>query len=461
MKKNSRLRARAAAIVTSMGVALTGSMVLGAAPARADLSETDFAFQTTAFGSRLIASDIAFRSARSAYSFISCTRLAGLERANALAEVQVPDAKNPQISIKGIRSWNETYRFPRKRVVGTRGVNTIAEVMLGGSGGAHLTLEGLRVAARAEHTPQGWRTATPISWAKLSLVPATGTPLDDAAKQLMDAIDTQVVGNVIAVLEEAGGPIEIPGLGTISLGWQRQAKRAAFAEAGAYALRIQLYGKDAAPRGGDDSEVQLGRAWARINKNAPAGVFTGSGWATEMSALGGAVKSDRNPVQPLPCAGTGGRTRTASLVGGDLGGLGQLVVQGANGRANGLQREDGSAVAWTEGSLAKVVLGGADSGLVLQGVVGRANLRQTRAGKIHVNAQGTTIGSMTVAGTPHSIPDPGQPMEIPGVGKLEFNKVSRTKRGIQVSAVVITLLEGDATGTVIKLGNAQVRINRY
>ena len=462
MTKHTRLRTRAAAVLTSVGVVAAGAAVVTASPAAAARTTvTDFGFQTTAFGSRVTAPDVALRSGRTAFSYISCTRLAGrVGRGNAVADVELPDPSNPQISIKGVSSTNNTYRLPRKGVVGTRGVNTIDSVDLSGTGGAHLGLRNLRVVARAEHTPRGWRTATPISWSRLDLTPATGTPLDGAAQQLVDAVNSQVVGQVISVLDTAG-PIEIPGLGVISLGWQRHLTRPSFANAGAFALRVKLYGQDGKAGTADDSEVQLGRAWARVNRFVTSGILTGAGYATQISAVGGAVRSGRNPVQPLPCTGTGGKTRTSSLAGVNLGGLDQLVVEGANGRANGLERKDGSATAWTEGSVAKVVIGGATSGLVIDGLVGRANVRQTASGRVFKNARGTSIGTLTLAGKPQSLPAPGQAIEVPGVAKVEFDKVARSRRGISVTAAVVTLLSGDSAGTVIRLGNANTRIKRF
>ena len=64
-----------------------------------------------------------------------------------------------------------------------------------------------------------------------------------------------------------------------------------------------------------------------------------------------------------------------------------------------------------------------------------------------------------IDGEEHAIPDPGQAINVPGVAKLEFFRTVRSKRGLQVAALRVSLLDG--TGAVIDLGQARTYIARY
>jgi hypothetical protein len=70
--------------------------------------------------------------------------------------------------------------------------------------------------------------------------------------------------------------------------------------------------------------------------------------------------------------------------------------------------------------------------------------------------KGTGIGSLTVGGQSYGADQlPSDPIEIPGLGIIEFGVKNATKRGVKVTAVRITLNPGDAAKTVINLGNAR------
>src|SRR5688572_4057774 len=257
--------ARTAAVITSIGVTLTGALVLTAPPAQAKLSETDFGYQSTAFGTRVNGPTLGLSSGRTAYSYIGCTRLAGINRdigADDLAKVNIED----MVQVAAIDSRNRTYRQPRKGISGVLGVNTIGEVTLGpATDGPRLVITGLRTTARAWHKKgAGFRTATTLDSNPIKLtgvVPAEAPeelrgPLED----LLGGVNEGVQG-VLDALRDNAGAIEIPGLGTVSLGWEKHVKRRTFAYASAYALRIRLAGQDTVVGTPDDIDVQLGRAW--------------------------------------------------------------------------------------------------------------------------------------------------------------------------------------------------------
>ena len=443
-----------------MGVALTGAMILSAAPAQAKLSETDFGFQSTAFGTRVKGPTVGLSSGRTAYSYIGCTRLAGISRdigADDLAKVNIEDS----IQVAAIDSRNRTYRQPRKGISGVVGINTIGEVALGPETGPRLVINGLTTRAQAWHQKgAGFKTSTSLDFADIKLQlteePETGTPLDD----LLDAIEQGRDQLVLQVLENAG-EVEIPGLGTVSIGWEKHFKRKTFAYASAYALRVQLAGQDTVVGTADDIDVQLGRAWARINANLPAGVFQGLGYGLQADVAQRRIQSGRLNAQPLPCAGTNGQVRSSAPADVDLGEAGALELTTLSGRSFGVQRKDGRAHAWTEGRVARIRLGGAE-GVEIRGILGRANIRQSRTGKVFASSRGTTPGCIFANGECQGIPSDGQEIALPdgSVALIEVNKVSQGKRGIRVTALEITLGAGSELESVVRLGNAHVRIRR-
>ncbi len=463
-----RVTAAAVAATTSIGIALSGAALVGPAGAaerqRPVLHETDYGFQATAYGTRVTSDVAGLDSTRSAFSYLSCTRLAGRKDHETLAGVQLP-ANDPYVDVQTVDSRTRTYRAKKKGIDGAiTGINKIGQVRLGNTSTPRLTIQDLRTQSKAWATSDGKLktsnkvSAGPITIEGLSEDPGTGTPLDDLINAANDGI-----AQVIAALQENGGAIEIPGLGLLSFGFDRQVKHKYFAAASSFVLRVQLYGPDQVSGGGDDSMVGIGRSWARINRDLPAGVMGGFGFGANTKLLDGVVKVGRVGEQPLRCRGTDGKVRTGPIAGVDLGGAGQLVASGLQGRAFGVQHDSGAARAWTEGSVANAQLGP----LEIRGIVGKANVKQNKAGKIvRRNIKGSSIGEILVDGDSQGSFGPGETSQIPadgipGVAKIELFKKTRTNRGMRVSAVVITLADGSPGVSVIRLGNAQLHIRRY
>jgi hypothetical protein len=226
----------------------------------------------------------------------------------------------------------------------------------------------------------------------------------------------------------------------------------------AIALKAQLYGGDAAPGGGDDIYVKVGKSRSTIFRNVRSGVFRGKAVPVNPETVAdGLVTVGRAIDRPLPCQGTGGEVKKESAAGLDLGNAGQLVADGLAARVFGVQRQNRSAKAWTEGTVANLDLGGGE--VVVKGIRGRATVTTNRKGAVLKRSiRGSQIGSLTIGGEEHAIPDPGQAIEVPGLAKLEFFPTDRSKRGLEVAALRVTLLDG--TGAVIDLGEARTFIRR-
>jgi hypothetical protein len=457
--------ARAAVMGTTTAMAVGGLMVVGASPSSAALKETDFGFQGTAYGTRVLSQGSGLESGRSAFSWIACTRLLGRTAENHIATIDLP-ADSPSIHVSGVQSDNETYRRKAQGIdAAIRSTNTIAQVTLGGDGTPVLDLEGLTSTSTAWATTAGkLRSKNDVTLASISLTgiddPGTG-PLGDLFDALNGGID-----QVLQALIDNGGSIEIPGLGVVSVGYNRHSEKKNFAVAASFVLRVLLYGSDGAAGGtgtAGDTLVGIGHSRARINRNVPAAVMSGVGYGANAEVADGVVSVGRLGAQPLPCQGTGGRILSAPTAGLNFLSADQLIASAVTGRAWGVQKESGVAKAWTEGSVANLMLGP----LELRGIVGRVNLKQNRFGKVvRQDIDGSSIGKIIVNGENQGSLDPstvGQapPIDIPGVASIRFFVKDKTKRGMSVSAVVIKMLDGTPGVSTVRLGNAQATLKRY
>ncbi len=468
MNLRTKLTTAAVAAATSLGLALPTAAVVapaGAAPRQEPvLAETDYGYESTAYGTR-VESDVAeLDSGASAFSYLSCTRIAGRKDNRSLAELNLP-AQDPYVKVESVESATRTFRAKAEDVDGgVVSTNKIAKVRLGNSSTPRLILNGLTTRSRAWATLDGQLktsneiTSGPIAIEGLTEEPGTGTPLD----QLIDAANGGIA-EVLAALIANGNEIEIPGLGVVRVGFDRQVVKDRFAAASSKVLVVALYGPDQVAGGEDDSEVTIGRSWARINRDIPAGVMHGVAFGANARLVDGIAKVGRLGEQPLPCNGTEGEIRESPVVGIDFASAGQLVASGVQGRSFGEQFASGKARAWTEGSVVNLQLGP----LELRGIVGRANVAQSKSGKIVRNdIRGSSIGEIIVDGesqgglTPATVGD-APPIEIPGVAKIEFFVKDKTNRGMKVTAVVITMLPDTPGLSEVRLGTAQVHINRY
>ncbi len=77
----------------------------------------------------------------------------------------------------------------------------------------------------------------------------------------------QVVNQVVQLLTQVGGTIQIPGLGSLGLGTKHGKTTAHSAESSAYALKIEVD----SPLDGSKTVVELGRATSRISDPVPSG----------------------------------------------------------------------------------------------------------------------------------------------------------------------------------------------
>ena len=128
-------------------------------------------------------------------------------------------------------------------------------------------------------------------------------------------------------------------------------------------------------------------------------------------------------------------------------------------RVNGRVARKGQVRAWTEGKVAHVALGSGDAALAVDGVVGRVNLATNRNGRVvRRDIAGTIPGVLTFQGQSYTLPlgaAPALPAELAQLVKIETGVTERIRRGLKVTALRITVLDGSAAGTVVNLGNAR------
>jgi hypothetical protein len=463
----SSILTRLVAAGGALAVTLTGAVVMTAAPASAKTVVTDYGFHSFAYGTRIRSNTVALNSGRSAHSWIACTRYAGINgsnrsnAANFLTEAATPN-DNPFIKLGAMETANRTYRDKAKHLVGTSSVSKLASVTLSGPAQGDMPapvfrLEGLVSKSTVTSTKGVFGAKTELTSGKLTLdLPSVNENVDGPLGDLIDALSGGI-GQVIDTVSQAQGQeIEIPGLGVVMPGYEKTSIKKRVATASAHALVVQLYGQDGVRNTDDDSQISIGRSRARMLRDLPAGVMQGYGYGLDVSAADGLLKIGETGIEPLPCQGTGGETLTSFTNPANDLLQGNLAVGTMKGLVNGLQRQDGSGYAWTSGEVSKAVVGSGDQRVELDGIVGRANVKKTKSGKMVRSTKGTGIGSLTIGGETFGADQlPSDPIVIDGLGKIEFNVKNLTKRGVKVTAVRITLNPGDASQTVINLGNAR------
>jgi hypothetical protein len=445
-------------------VAVLGAGPVPAAQAADGLRVTDYGFQATAYGTQVTANGGVFQSGKTAYAWLSCTRLLGLQQQRSVAAVNLPSS-SPYISITGIDSGLTTFRSKAKDIdAGVRSVNTIGHVALGdGTSTPQLTIDGLETRSTVwADSHSAFHTSNDVTSGTLGLTniadPNDGSPLGDLFDALNGGID-----QVISALQANAGQIEIPGLGTVYLeAYDRQETKKNLAVAGSSVLRVDLYGPDQTKGTSDDSVVNIGHSRARINRNVWAGVMGGQGYGSSADLVDDSFSMGRLGEQPLPCRGTGGRVLSNPVA--DFTAPGdQFELTGISGSAAGDQRESGSAWAWTRGSVGDLKIGP----LELKGIVGQVNLGQDRHGTITKNnIAGSTIGQVLVNGQSQGSFGPGDATQIPtnqlpdGVASIELFKHDKSKRSAEVTAVTVTFADGSPGASVLRLGYAKVRLQK-
>jgi hypothetical protein len=443
-------------------------------PAEAALSETSYGFQATAYGTRVQAPVAQVGLPRTAFSYIYCTRLAGRTQSNSLEkELGLPlNEAQPLVKINAVATKTRSFKDRAHNIAGaSQGTTTIGSLVLGGvEGGPELSFDGLKTTSTAWADNDGKLHAKNLVSAldldlTLPTPPETGTPLDDLLGAINDTTG-DVLDQVISVLRDNLGGIEIPGLGTISLAsFDRHRAGKLTAEASSFLFRLNLYGLDGDPDTLDDNlELGIGRSWARITKGVRSGVMSGVGVGTRVTSDTLLGNVGDLAWKQLPCEGTRDQVLTRKVSSANLGLSVPTVLTNASGSSYGLQQRRGKATTWTRGTVGRFTVNGTK--LVLEGVVGRTNVRQLASGAVETDFVGSKIGRILVNGkvkgvdiTPRTASSVKLP-EIPGVVSIKLFPRSKWRRGGHISAIKIVLAEAVSPVTV-DLGFSRAAIKRF
>jgi hypothetical protein len=465
MPRTTRRRSAATtSVVIAAGLALATlaapTQAAGTMQARADSRLTDFGYRGDVYGVKLVTDSVEALNLKDAHAQQLCTRAAGqvVEQQSA---VSVPD--NPLIHVSASTSRTETYTEGSTH--GVRGTSTIGDISIGGTVGPlttpQLVIKGLQTTADAFNTPQGYGHAEGFTFASISLELLDNTVVHSLPPELQELLapldqvtDTVFTGTqqaaqqVFQVLSDVTRPIQIPGLGSIALGYKNGRTNSNNAQSQASALRIEV-------TAGDRRQlVELGTARVRMGGPAPVGVFRSGGTAMDYQALQGALKFGNVEHKALACQGSRGRTQTYKVPHAS-----QLVpvpvtLDGVVYQVHGDQfRKKSVAKGWSRTAIDSFSVPTAQ--LVVTDVSSRAAMRQ-KAGQRVRSQVSTSVGSITVAGQPIQVPEPGGVVELPnGVGEIQRQLVDTGYRGSQVIALRITLY---SEAVVIDLARTAGRI---
>ena len=278
----------------SFGVAVAAALAGGLAPtsgatAAGDRARgqaggiTPYAYRANTFGTKVVVNGVELKTVKDAQALQKCTRqLRGeIVKGSSLGTDGLLPIGNDLIKISPSTSRTQTYHSGDR--YGVRGINLIADIAVGGKIGdiqtPVLKIEGLQSTADSYVDAGGNRGAdrygfgSDFAFKGISLEIPTGTALPPELQQLLQIINqaatpiNQVVNQVVQLLTQVGGTIEIPGLGSLGLGSRHGRATAHSAKSSAYALKIQVNN----PADGSKTVIQLGRATSRISDPVPVG----------------------------------------------------------------------------------------------------------------------------------------------------------------------------------------------
>lgn len=414
------------AVATTVGLLspLAQATTAGAEPApiarKAPAGEqaTPYALRSYGFATSVKGGDLPVTAAPLASQALACTNVAGRSNENHLAEINLPGLG----TVSGART--DVWTTHDGDDVSSWSRHTLGGVTLSDSPLGTLKVGAITATAHAFHDATGFHAETDTKLASLSFKPPAGPAME-------------------LPIPAPSQPVVIPGVAKVSLAtsWTKQHNDRG-ARAIANGLKIELI-----PTG---TVVRVAHARAEIFPGVKRGIFHGLSTGITGNLLGGTITLGKLPLSKMPCQGTDGKVLTKKLLGGHA--QDQLT---ASGVYNQQMTKQGPKKSW---GYERSVVGSLDLGgaLKIDGIVGQVNVSRSGS-KLVTNTKGSRLGSITVNGERQDFPEM-QPIEIPGIAKIEPNVVTKFKNGIQVVALRITLLDG--TGGTVDLGTAKLRIGK-
>jgi len=442
---------RLVAVAAVCATTLTGASTLapsasaeGQVAARATTPvKTPYGYNTVASGVKVMAQGVDVRSVRAAIVSQSCTRLANTDLKVAKTALATPD--NPLINVSAITSTSKTYK------VGTRygavSTNEIGDIAIGSADTGTITIKGLTTSADAFHTPTGYHSKPSLDLANIAITLPGGTEIPAPLQDLLDAIDSQVMDQVITVLQTATAPIDIPGFGKIAIGETWKTKDAVHSSADAHGLVIRFTGD------GNNTVIYLGQAHARIGGPAPTATFRSNLQAMDLSLIDNLVHLSRVGAVNIPCEGTRGNVKHKVVATAGVVTPLQVNVTGIDNSYSGMQTKAGVVSGWVKSHIDRVEIPLAQ--LVIKNINTKITVNKKPGSKV-TSSVATLVGSIEVGGETIPVPKPGDVASIlNGAGTIEYRILKKGKLGAQAKALKVTIFD---PGVVIYLGWADNNI---
>lgn len=401
-----------AATASTASTATATAVATATGPTPSPPVVTNFAFKHTAFGSQ-VKGNAAVGSGRTAYSFLPCTRKAGVSDRNEITSAGDGTAVNLGV----VKSYGFTAR--KDGVVEVVSRNSISR---GALAERAVTFTGLTARARTFHNRSGFHTK---ALSKLTSLTVAGIPVEVTGRQQR---------------------IDVPGVGTLTVNQKSRSVRTNSAQVAVNVLKLVA----------DDGTVtRVGHAFSRMDGMVTGGLFRGGAWASQ-AFVNDVASSGKTARQPIPCPGTRGKVRTNSTAMVGIPGVGSL--SNAESSARGEQRVN-SAGGFTRSRIESARFAGGE--LRLRGIVARANVKRQADGDLVRNAKGTKIARIVLNGEEQTIPARGERLDLPGVGFLTVGNVDRVRNGIEVIGVRLVLFQRNGQPrTEVELAHAILRISR-
>ncbi|MBA2507330.1 MAG: hypothetical protein H0V32_01100 [Nocardioidaceae bacterium] len=417
---------RCAVALAVAGLTGTGLVAVSALPAQAAPAErvTNFSFDAQSYGSKTKNNPNA-DSGATALSFLGCTRVVPRSRENFTAATGDGDG----VQLNNVSTRNFTQEAGSQVSV----VSTV-QIEDGTLAGGAVAFSNAQGKVFSANNRDGYVSRTSSSIGTLTI---GGVPIDlptDGQEQSFPVVATD------------GGST-----GTLTVNYQVKRSNQRAALGGVNVLRYQEDGS-----GGTIEKV--GRAFSRIDGNVEGGIFGGQAFGTK-SRTGTIAQTGQSAKQPMPCPGTNGEvleTRQGRAT-ADFGVVGEQISS-AFGEQNGRNSADG----FTLSRIDRVGFSGGT--LVFRNIVARARVVRQADGDVNRTAKETGVGSILVNGEEQPTPAAGEEQQVAGVGSYRVKVVNKSRIGLDVTAVVVTLNNGTpadtSDDTVAELGNARLEIKR-
>jgi len=423
---------------------------------------TEFGYKANVFGTKVVVNGVELRNLKDALAVQKCTRqLRGETVKSSSVGTDALPIGNDLIRISPSTSKTLTYRDGDR--FGVRGTNTIADIKVGGTvdvlgtpvSTPVLKIAGLQSVAdsfndtKANGGKGKFGHAESFGFGDISLEIPDGGPIPPEVQDLLDIIQdnlpiTQTVTQIVDLLQTVG-VLEIPGLGTLALGRTTGKATDHYAEANAYALKIQVNN----PQDGSKTVLQLGRAVSKISDGVQSGVFRSTMSALDLK-VGDLVQFAGVSPQNIPCSGTDGKVKTKNVGAASV--LGLVNLSGVKYSWMGKQLPKGKAKGFVQSEIASVSIPAAQ--IEISGLLSRVDMKSKGLNQKVKRSVSTSLGSVTIAGAPVSLA-PGESHAFDG-GVLRYQVVQNDDfYGTEVRALQITLFEENL---VLTLGQSAGRI---